>query len=478
MALSGTLGPDEEYWRSQHNWLLEQGYRLRPRYNPEWVPSWSTKQDSSGAQALAEDAQSLNVSTVIDAVEVSTGRHVVLKRTSKTQHPDEIRILQYFSREDLAGDSRNHCPPIIATLAPPDDPDIEIYVIPILRQYDDPPFDTIGEAIDFLRQILEGFVFLHEHRVAHRDIKGDNILLDPTSLGISDWHFSRPDRQATDIDRAVKVKYTRTQRRPKYYITDFGYSTLYAQDEANWPPMEPPKPASDNSLPELQSDDLCDPFPVDVYYVGNWMRLEFINGDPNNFLRPGFEGSFNFLTPVIDAMTKETPSDRITMQEALTQFDAIVSSLSSSPITSWKIMTSAPVSRTPYPIDARLARAVQHLLRRFKYLLLRLPPVPSAPPSPAPPAKKDLPDAAPANVNAGEAKDPLAPATKAGSDPKAPGESVTPAPPSNGTAGAVTPDDNKPSGTGGARGSSDAPVSTPSPAPAITVSIPSSSLTS
>jgi hypothetical protein len=93
-------------------------------------------------------------------------------------------------------------------------------------------------------------------------------------------------------------------------------------------------------------------------------------------------------------MTKENPSDRITMQEALAKFDEIVAGLSASPIASWKVMTSAPVSRTPYPVDARLARAAQHLLRRFKYILLRLPPIPSAPPSPAPPTKKELPSAA------------------------------------------------------------------------------------
>jgi hypothetical protein len=101
-------------------------------------------------------------------------------------------------------------------------------------------------------------------------------MLDPSALGFPDFHFSRPDRLASATDRTAKATYTRTQRRPKYYITDFGYSTLYAQDEPNWPPMEPPKPASDGSLPELNSEDLCDPFPADVYYVGNWMRVEFI----------------------------------------------------------------------------------------------------------------------------------------------------------------------------------------------------------
>lgn len=104
------------------------------------------------------------MSTVIDAVQVSTGRHVVLKRISKRAHPDEIRILKYFSDTELSKDSRNHCPPLIATLAHPSDKDIDIYVMPLLRQYDDPPFDTVGEAVDFLRQVLE----VHPFRVCKR----------------------------------------------------------------------------------------------------------------------------------------------------------------------------------------------------------------------------------------------------------------------------------------------------------------------
>ena len=31
---------EERFWRDKQPWLLERGYRLRPRYAPDWTPSW------------------------------------------------------------------------------------------------------------------------------------------------------------------------------------------------------------------------------------------------------------------------------------------------------------------------------------------------------------------------------------------------------------------------------------------------------
>lgn len=35
-----TLLSDEVYWRDHQVWLAKQGYMLRPRYRPDWTPSW------------------------------------------------------------------------------------------------------------------------------------------------------------------------------------------------------------------------------------------------------------------------------------------------------------------------------------------------------------------------------------------------------------------------------------------------------
>ena len=36
----GTLFDSELWWRNQYLEIENHGYRLRPRYHPDWVPSW------------------------------------------------------------------------------------------------------------------------------------------------------------------------------------------------------------------------------------------------------------------------------------------------------------------------------------------------------------------------------------------------------------------------------------------------------
>ena len=36
----GTLFDNERWWRDQYREIENCGYRLRPRYHPEWEPSW------------------------------------------------------------------------------------------------------------------------------------------------------------------------------------------------------------------------------------------------------------------------------------------------------------------------------------------------------------------------------------------------------------------------------------------------------
>jgi hypothetical protein len=36
----GTLFRNEEWWRDQYHDIYNRGYELRPRYHPNWEPSW------------------------------------------------------------------------------------------------------------------------------------------------------------------------------------------------------------------------------------------------------------------------------------------------------------------------------------------------------------------------------------------------------------------------------------------------------
>jgi hypothetical protein len=127
----------------------------------------------------------------MDALRKSDNLAVMLKEVKTSRHPHEVEIAEYFSSPELRSDPRNHCVPILETLQLPDDTPRRkgpVLVMPLLRAYNDPPFQTVAEAVDFFRQIFEvcdcakslpalvcrrslatqGLQFMHQHNVAHR----------------------------------------------------------------------------------------------------------------------------------------------------------------------------------------------------------------------------------------------------------------------------------------------------------------------
>jgi hypothetical protein len=58
----GGLGTGESWWVERYIWLKECGYLLRPRYAPDWVPSWpGTNKDWLDS----EDARCLKVCSFV-----------------------------------------------------------------------------------------------------------------------------------------------------------------------------------------------------------------------------------------------------------------------------------------------------------------------------------------------------------------------------------------------------------------------------
>jgi hypothetical protein len=52
------LDPREIWWRDRYKQLSNYGYLLRPRYSPQWVPSWKT---SNRDWTDSEDGKRLEV---------------------------------------------------------------------------------------------------------------------------------------------------------------------------------------------------------------------------------------------------------------------------------------------------------------------------------------------------------------------------------------------------------------------------------
>ncbi|KAL4247870.1 hypothetical protein ABKN59_007476 [Abortiporus biennis] len=230
------LFPGEKRWKALQPWLEQNGSLLRPRYMPDWKPSWT----DLISEVFAEDACISMQSSIIDATRSADGKLVALKRVVASVHPYEMEISRYFSNEPMESHPRNHCIPLLDVLEVPDHIDPEhtfILVVPFLRPFQDPRMKSIGEAVEFIRQIFEGMQFMHSCNVAHRfDAMDLNIMMDPNPTYPNMFH---PVAMSKNRNFKGKAKhFTRTARPTKYYFIDFGLSRQYNPDDG--PPLEYP----------------------------------------------------------------------------------------------------------------------------------------------------------------------------------------------------------------------------------------------
>jgi hypothetical protein len=83
------------------------------------------------------------------------GSLVILKYISVSKHPHEVEIGELFSSEPLASSPKNCCVPFYDVLRVPDNEDNVILVMPLLYRTENPPSQTVGEVVEFFRQIFE-----------------------------------------------------------------------------------------------------------------------------------------------------------------------------------------------------------------------------------------------------------------------------------------------------------------------------------
>ncbi|KAG2126000.1 uncharacterized protein EDB93DRAFT_1189164 [Suillus bovinus] len=313
----GALTGYEIWWCQQYQWLKGKGYLLRPRYAPDWVPSWEALQCHP---FTCEDGNISRYSHIIDATRMSDGSYISLKVVNRLDHPYEVVIGQYFMTEHLVSDPKNHCVPFLDVLSVPNEDDKQILVMPLLLDFTKPRFDTVGEVVECLGQIFEGLLFMHTNHVAHRDCMSRNIMMDAKDLYPEPYHPVQPHMKR-DFSGYAK-HFTRTQRPPKYYLIDFGLSRRYDATEEN--PLEYPIFGGDKTVPEFQKNPNVpmNPFPTDIYYLGNVIREQFF------YARSGLE----FLKPLVDDMVQDDPSGRPTMEVVVQRFDSICKKLST-----WKL---------------------------------------------------------------------------------------------------------------------------------------------
>jgi len=290
----------------------------------------------------------------MDATRIIDRKPVMLKKVLPEEGPHELSIARYFSSNELRDDSRNHCVPLLDLIDTANTKlDKKLMVMPFLRPFNHPRFQTFGEFVAFFMQICEGLQFMHQRNVAHRDCTVNNIMFDPSKMYPNGYHPSQINRRRDFKGRAKR--YTRTERPPRYYLIDFGLSRRYRSRNV----VDEPLRGGDRTAPEHGRGGRCNPFPTDIYYIGNLVREQFLmkcNG-------------FEFMQELVDAMTDESPEQRPTIEEVIERFDRIRDSLSSIKLRSFISVKKDPRLFTVF-------RHVRQLIRTARYVVLRKAAIP------------------------------------------------------------------------------------------------------
>lgn len=101
----------------------------------------------------------------MDAVRIKDGRQVTLKKVLPEEGTQELSITKIFSSPGLKEEPMNHCVPLLEVIdLSPDQPDGKLMVMPFLRPFENPRFQTYGEFVAFFIQISEvGQSVLEQH---------------------------------------------------------------------------------------------------------------------------------------------------------------------------------------------------------------------------------------------------------------------------------------------------------------------------
>ncbi|EIW54128.1 kinase-like protein [Trametes versicolor FP-101664 SS1] len=301
------LLPSEIFWNERYRYLEESGYVLRPRYAPNWKPSWSgTNLDPM----YCEDAIMLKHHQVIDARRRKDNELVAIKRFRKDSQ--ELHVAQFLTS---VKEESKHTVPVLAVLPDPYDNRLSLMVMPHLRPCNDPEFGNIGEVIEFIDQMIEGLVFLHRHRVAHRDIALVNIMMDAKPLYPDGYHPVRLGVSADALYDATPLP--RTGRSITYYYIDFGFSVKFPEGS---PSLVVGDIGRDAEVPELSHDIPYDAFPVDIYALGNLFFKHFAQ----------LYNSMEFLLPLIEQMKRHQPETRPTAAQVLREWKKVRGDLNES----------------------------------------------------------------------------------------------------------------------------------------------------
>ncbi|KAK7031958.1 kinase domain-containing protein, partial [Favolaschia claudopus] len=303
--VSSLLFKHEREWVDMQPFLLSVGYKLRPRYDPNWFPSWG---NTYVTEEPHEDALSSMRSDVLDAIRIADNQRVVLKRIQTNSR--EIKIIQYLSQIQ---DPRNHTIPLLDVILLPPDNSCSLLVTPYTRRFNHPAFHCRAEYVEAMQQFLEGLQFMHDHGVSHFDIAPQNMMMDESRVVPTGSHFTSP-KSHTGYPGIFSWNNRCSVSPVRYYYIDFGLSMYFrkGRDAA----LTTGTLRTFNTIPELSLTVPYNPFKVDIFQLGLTMH-KLIDTYPA--LKP--------FRPVADRMTSTDPNDRPEPVESLQELNIIANQI-------------------------------------------------------------------------------------------------------------------------------------------------------
>ncbi|KAI0757695.1 kinase-like domain-containing protein [Daedaleopsis nitida] len=238
------------------------------------------------------------------AATADDGRLVVLRILKVgEQGQQHLDVLRYLARGPLSLYSHNHALPLLQEIQV-DDMTFGVfpYVGGAVRDaYSCWPKNSVGDLVDMILQMLSALVFIHSHRIAHRDAFKDNFLVE--------WH---PESLSATPSAAVE--------RPRVYLHDFEAAVQFPEgtpDENQvltgipmagiWDDYARPSP------PEVLSGLPYDPYKVDVWQLGSSLS--------------DIEMTIVAIDELFIAMAEPDPSKRLSARELLYRLNAVVQAM-------------------------------------------------------------------------------------------------------------------------------------------------------
>ncbi|KAF6753299.1 other/AgaK1 protein kinase [Ephemerocybe angulata] len=162
-----------------HIYDLEERPPAKPPKHP--LSQHSSMETWPWARRAYEDEKELCFNFV-HAVRVwpardDNGHEVMIRLVSGSDMTDELRAFQRLNTPKARSDPRNHTLPALKYLR------FDGMVFVVMPRWGSGPFSpfarfsTISELFDLVESFYEGLEFLHENRIAHRDIYQTNLVI-------------------------------------------------------------------------------------------------------------------------------------------------------------------------------------------------------------------------------------------------------------------------------------------------------------